>query len=121
MPSIDYARLIAGILPAVAAAARIQLAYRGAGVAVSRKADQSPVTAADQESEAVIEDFYRSARSGTIGDALRSAQSELMTAASSSHPFYWGAFFIVGDANKPLLSGRAQAQLLAAPAGVVSR
>jgi len=73
------------------------------------------------ESEALIEDFYRSARSGTIGDALRSAQSELMGAASSSHPFYWGAFFIVGDANKPLLSGRARAQLLARPAGATIR
>jgi len=84
------------------------------------------------ESEALIEDFYRSARSGTIGDALRTAQTEIMGAAKSSHPLFWGAFFIVGDANKPLLSGRAQAQLLAsasapapapapAPAGETAR
>ncbi|HUQ12827.1 MAG TPA: CHAT domain-containing protein [Novosphingobium sp.] len=64
------------------------------------------------ESEALIEDFYRSARSGTIGDALRSAQLAIMGVPDSSHPIYWGAFFIVGDATKPLLSGRAQAQLL---------
>jgi hypothetical protein len=30
----------------------------------------------------------------------------------SSHPIYWGAFFVVGDANKQLISGQAQAQLL---------
>ncbi len=65
------------------------------------------------ESEALIEDFYRAARSGTIGDALRTAQTEIMGATKSSHPYFWGAFFIVGDANKPLISGRAQALLLA--------
>ena len=73
------------------------------------------------ESEALIEDFYRSARQGTIGDALRTAQTEVMSVAKSSHPIYWGAFFIVGDANKPLLSGRAQAQLLARPDGTAAR
>ncbi|MCA1661062.1 MAG: CHAT domain-containing protein [Novosphingobium sp.] len=63
------------------------------------------------ESEALIEDFYRTARNGTIGDALRSAQLGIMSQQASSHPIYWGAFFIVGDANKPLLSGTAQALL----------
>ena len=66
-------------------------------------------------SEALIEDFYRTARGGTIGDALRTAQLALMNQEQSSHPIYWGAFFIVGDANKPLLSGTAQAQLRPAP------
>lgn len=54
MPPIDYARLIAGLLPAVTEAARIQLAYRSSGFAVQHKADASPVTAADRESETVI-------------------------------------------------------------------
>ncbi|MDP3674077.1 MAG: CHAT domain-containing protein [Novosphingobium sp.] len=64
------------------------------------------------ESEALIEDFYRAARQGTIGDALRSAQLGIMNERVSSHPIYWGAFFVVGDANKQLISGQAQAQLL---------
>jgi CHAT domain-containing protein len=64
------------------------------------------------ESEQLIEDFYRSARSGTIGEALRSAQGELITNPKSSHPIYWGAFFIIGDAQKPLLTGSAKAQLV---------
>ena len=66
------------------------------------------------ESEALIEDFYRAARQGTIGDALRNAQLAIMNQQASSHPIYWGAFFIVGDANKPLLSDSARAQLLPA-------
>lgn len=64
------------------------------------------------ESEALIENFYRAARQGTIGDALRSAQLGIMNQRISSHPIYWGAFFVVGDANKQLISGQAQAQLL---------
>jgi CHAT domain-containing protein len=70
------------------------------------------------ESEALIEDFYRAARTGTIGDALQSAQLAIMNNRSSSHPIYWGAFFIVGDANKSLISGQAQAQLLGTPSAV---
>lgn len=70
------------------------------------------------ESEQLIEDFYRSARSNTIGDALRDAQGRLIQAPASSHPIYWGAFFVVGDAQKQLLSGAArnQIQQAAAPA-----
>ena len=64
------------------------------------------------ESEALVENFYRAARQGTIGDALQSAQIGIMSERSSSHPIYWGAFFVVGDANKALISGQAQAQLV---------
>ena len=67
------------------------------------------------ESEALIENFYRAARSGTIGDALQNAQLAIMNERASSHPIYWGAFFVVGDANKSLISGQAQAQLIGSP------
>ena len=60
------------------------------------------------ESEDLIADFYRTARTGTIGDALRAAQVTIMANPKSSHPLFWGAFFIVGDAQKPLLTGRAK-------------
>ena len=63
------------------------------------------------ESEQLIEDFYRSARTGTIGQALQSAQTSLIANPKSSHPLYWGAFFVVGDAQKALLSGTAKAQI----------
>lgn len=36
------------------AASRVELGYFGSGVAIERKADSSPVTAADQEAEAII-------------------------------------------------------------------
>jgi len=54
MTTLDYGQLISGLLPAVAAAARIQLAHRAAGFTVDHKSDASPVTAADRESEALI-------------------------------------------------------------------
>lgn len=60
------------------------------------------------ESEDLIADFYRSSRGATIGEALRTAQSTIMGNAKSSHPLFWGAFFVVGDAQKPLLTGRAK-------------
>ena len=63
------------------------------------------------ESEDLMADFYRSARTGTIGDALRKAQTAILVKPASSHPFYWGAFFIVGDSHKPLVSGPARSQL----------
>ena len=72
------------------------------------------------ESEALIENFYRAARAGTIGDALQSAQLGIMNERASSHPIYWGAFFVVGDANKSLISGQARAQLLGVPAAAAT-
>lgn len=70
-----------------------------------------PISNAGQ-SEALIEDFYGTARSGTIGQALQVAQTRLMADPASSHPVYWGAFFVVGDAQKSLLSGQARAQVM---------
>jgi CHAT domain-containing protein len=45
-----------------------------------------------------------SAPAGTAaGQALRGAQVQLMADANTSHPYYWAAFAIVGDAERPLL------------------
>jgi hypothetical protein len=63
------------------------------------------------ESEALITDFYAAARTGSIQSALQTAQVKLMTSEDSSHPIYWGAFFLVGDGQKPLLSGPARMAL----------
>ena len=57
------------------------------------------------ESEALIENFYRAGRTADIATALKTAQTELMVVPKSSHPIYWGAFFVVGDASKMMLSG----------------
>lgn len=63
------------------------------------------------ESEALITDFYAAARNGSIQSALQTAQVTLMSSEDSSHPIYWGAFFLVGDGQKPLLSGAARTAL----------
>jgi 3'(2'), 5'-bisphosphate nucleotidase len=54
MPSSDHKSLAEDLLSVALAAARVQMAHFAAGVAVTRKADNSPVTVADQESEAII-------------------------------------------------------------------
>ena len=53
--SIPQSVLADTLLPVVLAAARIQMRYFRAGTAVLTKTDASPVTVADQESEALIE------------------------------------------------------------------
>lgn len=41
-------------------------------------------------------------RSGeSVGDALAGAEAALMDDPQTSHPFYWAAFVVVGDAAKP--------------------
>ncbi len=67
------------------------------------------------ESEALIENFYRAGRSSDIATALRGAQTGLMSDPKTSHPIYWGAFFVVGDASKTMLSGAAQTAIAPAP------
>ena len=67
------------------------------------------------ESEALITDFYGAARTGTIQSALQTAQTKLMNSADSSHPLYWGAFFLVGDGQKPLLTGEAKVAVAQPP------
>jgi len=54
MPGIDHKRLVEALLPAVLAAGAIEMRYYREGCPVEAKADESPVTAADQEAEAVI-------------------------------------------------------------------
>ena len=76
------------------------------------------------ESEALITDFYGAARTGTIQSALQTAQTKLMNSADSSHPLYWGAFFLVGDGQKPLLTGEAKvavAQPTSLPPAIAAR
>lgn len=61
------------------------------------------------ESVQLITNFYANARTETIGSALQKAQVSLITQRDSSHPLFWGAFVLVGDAQKPLLNGAARA------------
>jgi hypothetical protein len=51
MQPSEMKHLAEGLLGVALAAARVQMSYFSSGVAVERKADHSPVTAADRESE----------------------------------------------------------------------
>jgi 3'(2'), 5'-bisphosphate nucleotidase len=79
-------------------AARVQMHYFGTGVAAATKADNSPVTVADQESEAVIlEGLARTAP----GVPVVSEEA----AAAGRIPAVGAAFFLVDplDGTKPFL------------------
>jgi CHAT domain-containing protein len=52
----------------------------------------------------LMEAFYTSARTQDIGGSLQTAQRQLMSNPKYSHPLYWGAYFIVGDARKSALA-----------------
>lgn len=54
MRELDHRGLAEALLPAVLEAGRVEMAYFDAKVAVERKADKSPVTAADREAEAIL-------------------------------------------------------------------
>ncbi len=63
MRTVERVKFADALLPAVLAAGRIEMRHYTAGVEVERKADTSPVTAADREAEAVILDgLWRAAR-----------------------------------------------------------
>ncbi|HEX5959355.1 MAG TPA: 3'(2'),5'-bisphosphate nucleotidase CysQ [Hyphomicrobiaceae bacterium] len=54
MQAQEFQVLAESLLPVVLAAARVQMAHLATGVAAIKKADGSPVTIADRESEAII-------------------------------------------------------------------
>lgn len=57
------------------------------------------------ESEIFMEEFYKSGRLNSISEALNDAQRSLLETQETSHPFYWGGFFVVGDTSNTMLSG----------------
>jgi CHAT domain-containing protein len=60
---------------------------------------------AETESDELIGAFYRTGRTASIGSALREAQLTLIRQPRFSHPYYWGAYFVVGDGSKTMLTG----------------
>jgi tetratricopeptide (TPR) repeat protein len=64
---------------------------------------------AEEETDQLIQTFYSSGRVSNIGSALKTAQTVLIDQPQFSHPFYWGAYFVVGDSSKTMLSGPAVA------------
>jgi len=99
----EIARLAEGLLSVALAAGRVQMAHFAAGVAVSIKDDQSPVTAADHESEEIIlEGLAR------LAPGVAVIAEEEVTAGRI--PGIAGPFFLVDplDGTKGFIKGRRE-------------
>lgn len=57
-----------------------------------------------KQSDDLMAAFYGSGRNAPIATALHVAQKSLMNQPRYSHPYYWGAYFLVGDGAKSMLT-----------------
>ncbi len=64
----------------------------------------------------LVETLFRDGLTDNIAAALRKAQTNMIGVVETSHPYYWGAFAIVGDGEK-LMFARAPATEKKADAG----
>ena len=103
MQAKDFQFLADSLVSVALAAARVQMAYLAAGVVAQTKADKSPVTVADQESEAVILEGLARAAPGV---AVVSEEA----AAAGHIPAVGGTFFLVDplDGTKPFIRREPQ-------------
>ncbi len=62
---------------------------------------------ASTDTDRFIATFYGTGRTATIGAALQAAQRRLIADAATSHPYFWGAYFLVGDGSKTMLTPAA--------------
>ncbi|MEO1221930.1 MAG: CHAT domain-containing protein, partial [Pseudomonadota bacterium] len=81
-------------------------AFIGAG-SRAVMASHWPVPEDFDSTQRLMIEMFRSGQNQTIGDALGQSRKLLMDEAATSHPFYWSAFAIVGDAARPLLTGQS--------------
>lgn len=56
--------------------------------------------------ERLMTEMFRAGQSQTIGAALGRSRTMLMDDVQTSHPFYWSAFAVIGDAARPLLTSQ---------------
>jgi 3'(2'), 5'-bisphosphate nucleotidase len=98
MQAKDFQFLAESLLSVALEAARVQMAYFVAGVAATTKADNSPVTVADKESEAIILDGLARTAPGV---AVVSEEA----AAAGQIPAIGAVYFLVDplDGTKPFL------------------
>ncbi|MEP0393505.1 MAG: CHAT domain-containing protein [Erythrobacter sp.] len=64
-----------------------------------------PVPDDFNSTERLMAEMFRRGQNQTIGQALGQSRALLMDEAATSHPFYWSAFAVIGDATRPLLTG----------------
>lgn len=77
-------------------------AFIGAG-ARSVIASHWPVPDDYDATKKLISGLFGGRQGESMGELLDNAQMKLMDDANTSHPFYWAAFVILGDAQKPLI------------------
>ncbi|MEM7688820.1 MAG: CHAT domain-containing protein [Pseudomonadota bacterium] len=63
-----------------------------------------PVPDSFDATERLMTEMFRRGQNEKIGAAIAGSQELLMDDARTSHPFYWSAFALIGDAARPLLS-----------------
>lgn len=63
-----------------------------------------PVPDSFNATERLMTEMFRRGRGQKIGQAIAQSQQLLMDDARTSHPFYWSAFAVIGDAARPLIS-----------------
>lgn len=61
-----------------------------------------------QQTQDLMATFYSTGRTAPMGNSLRVAQNQLIDTRRYSHPYYWGAYFLVGDGGKTMLTPAAQ-------------
>ncbi|GMM92830.1 CHAT domain-containing protein [Qipengyuania sp. MTN3-11] len=57
--------------------------------------------------ERLMSEMFRAGRDAPIGAALKQSQKALMDDPTTSHPYYWSGFALIGDAARPLLAQRS--------------
>jgi len=88
-------------------------AFVGAG-ARSVIASHWPVPDDYDATKKLMSLIYEDSTTRAIGESMRLSQNRLMNDPLTSHPYYWAAFAIVGDAAKPLSGGTSDQLALAA-------
>ncbi len=78
-------------------------AFVGAG-ARSVVASHWPIPDDFDATKKLMSGIYEGGTTASVGESMRTSQTRLMDDPLTSHPYYWGAFAIVGDASKPLTS-----------------
>ena len=61
---------------------------------------------ASSETDDLMRTFYSYGQSLSMGRSLRAAQGLLIREPQYSHPYYWGAYVLIGDGSKTMLSGK---------------
>ena len=68
---------------------------------------------ASADSDRLIQTFYRSGRIYDMGQALSIAQRNLIGNPLTSHPYFWGAYVLIGDGSKSMLAAPQPVQAAA--------